>query len=317
MKWLNASSTPALPASAQGSSQKVKRFERWKHACCGAILLIFLAAPAAFGQVNFSQTVSFGDSLTHNDILGFYYGNPQDMYGADPMEAVFRKGAKSGNRLTSYALATMESDHLEAEIGIYLSAVALGKQKKATLFSIEMGGNDILNNIDLLAAYPPGKNTSADHVVNNITQNIKNSWDLLRKSHPKAQLVVWTIPDITLIPQEWQQHTSTETANIRAHLKRANQAIQKLGGSTSVVVLDLYTLIRGFISNPPVIYGRQLLLPPIHSEYDSIFADEIHPTAVTNALTANTIIRQMNKKWRVAISLYTEAQLAKLAHIKP
>ena len=315
MKWLSAASTYELPASKQSPSQKEKRFKRWNHACCAAVLFIFLAVPAAFGQVNFSQVVSFGDSLTNNDILGLYYGNPHDMYGADAMEATFKKGAKSGNRLTTYAVASMESDYLEAEIGIYMVALIFGQQKKATLFCIEIGGNDILNNLNIIKAYPPGKNKSADKVVNNIIQNIRNGFNLLKRSHPKAQFVLWTVPDVTLTPTEWQKNTSTETANIQAHLKRLNLAIQKLGDS-SVVVLDLYTLIQNFVSSPPVIYGQQLLLPPVHSEYDSIFADEIHPTAVSNALIANTIINQMNTKWHVAIASYTEAQLAKLAHIQ-
>jgi len=288
----------------------------------GLLWFIFVAAAlmvsqAAYAGVRLSEVVTFGDSLTNNEFLFLYYGNPKDMYGHDPMDAVFRKGSRSGNHLTSYAVASTESGHLELEIYGYFAALATGRQNKATLFGIETGGNDILNNLDLLGAYAPGQNASADDIVNDIIRNIRNGWSTLKASHPKAQFVFWTIPDVTLIPQAWNNHTSTEVANIRAHLKRVNRSILKLRTSPSVVVLDLYALIRSFVNTPPLIYGHPLLTPPVFGAYDSVFADEIHPTAVTNALIANTIIARINAKWSAAIPFYTESELAGLAHIEP
>ena len=298
------------------SVKKSKSF-RWSPFFSGVFLAAFIASPAAYGQVKFTEMVTFGDSLTHNDLLWAVSGKPRNMYGADPMEAVFRKASQPGSHLTSYAVAGTESGDLELEIIAYIANLTMGEQNKATFFGIETGGNDILNNVNLLGAHAPGRNHSADKVVNNIIQNIRDGFNTLRESHPKAHFVLWTIPDITLTPKEWGNLTRTEVANIRAHLKRVNEAIKKLGNFPSVVVLDLYTLIQNFIKKPPAIFGHQLQLPPVHGEYDAIFADEIHPTAVSNALIANTIIRQINAKWQLTVPSYTKRQLARLAHINP
>lgn len=316
MKRLDTACLPLHGASQQNRIKKVKRFTWLRHGLPAAILLFFFAAPVAYAQVDFSQTVTFGDSLTNNDFLGLVYGNPQDMYGADPMQAVFQKGAKSGDHLTSYAVASATSDYLQAEIDAYQGALLIGEQDKATLISIEIGGDDVLNNLDLLRAYPPGQNKSADNVINNLIRNIRAGFSRLKNLAPNAKFVLWTLPDVTLTPREWQVNTPTETANIRAHLRRVNNAIRQLAHSPSVVVADLYTLLQSLVANPPVYYGQALLPPPTHGEYDAIFADEIHPTAVSNALIANAIIRQMNQKLHSTIFLYKPAQLAYLAHIK-
>src|SRR5512146_1546736 len=55
---------------------------------CFCVLLWTSMASAA---VNLRDVVTFGDSLTDNDLLTFYSGSPQEMYGRDPMHAVFYK----------------------------------------------------------------------------------------------------------------------------------------------------------------------------------------------------------------------------------
>jgi hypothetical protein len=45
------------------------------------------------------------------------------------------------------------------------------------------------------------------------------------------------------------------------------------------------------------------------------FADQIHPTAVSNAFIANKVIYLMNTKWKDYIPSYTNRQVTKLAHI--
>ena len=49
--------------------------------------------------------------------------------------------------------------------------------------------------------------------------------------------------------------------------------------------------------------------------YAGLFADDIHPTAVANALVANEIIDVMNAKWGAGIPRYGDAELAALARI--
>lgn len=278
-------------------------------------ILLLLWAPSVPGAVNLRDVVTFGDSLTDNDLLSLYSGNPQDMYGKDPMHAAFHKASRPGAQLWKYAVASSESDKLEMQVAAYETARFLGTQDKATLFNIEIGGNDILNNIDRLAAHPPGTRKSVDRIVGRIISNIRQSWETLKSSHPKAKFVFWTIPDVTLTPKQWSNLSEVKAENVRAHIQRANRFIRNLGEKPSVVVLDLYKLMRKFIAEPPSYFGHPLIPPPAHGDYDCIFADKIHPTAVSNAVIANEIISLMNSKWKDSIPFYTEPQLARLAHI--
>jgi hypothetical protein len=90
---------------------------------------------------------------------------------------------------------------------------------------------------------------------------------------------------------------------------------EELMRCSNVAVLNLYAAVRKFIAVPPVIFGHPLVLPAASGDYDDLFADELHPTAVTNAILANKIIQVVYQKWDDHIPHYGEAQLAKLAHI--
>jgi phospholipase/lecithinase/hemolysin len=237
------------------------------------------------------------------------------MYGKDPIHAVFSRGAASGNELWEYAVAGSESDHLAIQIGVYEGRRELGLQDKATLFSLEIGGNDIVNNDDLLAAHAPGEDSSADEVMDNIIRNIRNGWKRLRSSHPEAQFVIWTITDTTRAPRLRNSLTREEASNIRAHTQRANAYIRSLGQNAPVLVFDLYAVARRLIAKPPELFGQPLVPPPDYGEYDCLVADKLHPTAVSNAILANSIIAGMNRKWDDRIPRYTNAKLANLAHI--
>jgi lysophospholipase L1-like esterase len=276
---------------------------------------LLLWVPMASGAVNLQDVVTFGDSLTDNDLLGLYSDSPQTLYGRDPMHAVFYKASRRGTELWKYAVAGSESGALEVQVEAYESARLVGLQDKATLFNIEVGGNDILNNIDRLAAFPPGARSSVDRVVDNIISNIRGSWRVLRASHPYAKFIIWTVPDVTQTPDQSSRLSNAKAANVRAHIQRANRSIRSLSSNSSVVVLDLYKIMREFIADPPVFFGNQLIPPPGYGDYDTLFADKIHPTAVSNAIIANRIIELMNSKWRDSIPFYTDRQLARLAHI--
>ncbi len=279
-------------------------------------LLLACTSPAAFCQADFDETVCFGDSLTHNDILWLVYGNPPDLYQADPMEAAYDKGAGSGDNLGSYAIAGSESDDVLIQIDLYLFLNLIFLQPDASLFNFEIGGNDILNNDGLLAANPPGVDPAADAVINNLLDNFEASLRALYASNPRAQFVVWTIPDVVLTPDLFGVYSQTQEENLRAHVERVNRAIRWLGQRYPfIVVLDLYAELQDMAANPPVLFGHQLVGPPSYGDYDHIFADYIHPTAVSNAMIANGIIDGINSKWNDDIPFYTDEELADLAHI--
>lgn len=289
------------------------RFVRFVIGSTAMLLWSFTAT----AQVNFSETVTFGDSLTHNDILGLVYGNPQDMYGADPHEAVWDKAAISGDTLTNYAVAGSESDDLSSQIGLYDFLRLLGSQDDATLVGLEIGGNDVINNINLLKTYAPGENTNADAVIDDLIRNFRNALlDIYSDQKPGTRYVLWTVPDVTWTPRFINTLSEPQKENVRAHLQRVNRLVRGAGKFNFVVVADVYLALQVLAQNPPTIRDQQLQAPPVMGEYDAIFADEIHPTAVSNAILANYMISLINKKWNDNIPQYTEDELAALARIQ-
>ena len=283
----------------------------------GAILfLLFLvpAAPGLRGQADFDYTVTFGDSLTHNDILWMVYGTTRDLYEDDPNEAVFRKGAAAGDSLANYAVAGSTSVHVGWQVDTYLFFEWLGLEDTATLVGFEIGGNDILGADDILKASPPGVDPQADAIIDGLIARIlSNLQALYIDLH--CQILVWTIPDVTQIPDYYGALTPQEIDNLRAHIERANAVIRSLDQYPMVTVADVYQIVQDFIASPPVIQGTPLVPPPQHGDYADLFADEVHPTAVTNALLANEFIQAINAKWHDVIPFYTEQELADLAHI--
>ncbi len=278
-------------------------------------LWVLCAAPApALGQVQWEDTVCFGDSMTHNDLNGIAYENPQTLYGADPMQAAFAKGAQPGDDLHRYAVGGSEADDLELQVSLYLLERLLGEVDEGTLFCIEIGGNDILNNDGILAAHPPGADPVADAVIDNVISELDDSITTLWLSNTSAQFVVWTVPDVTLTPDMWDA-TPQEAANLRAHTERINAYIRSLDQSPTMTCADIDVAIADLIASPPTLFGHPLEAPPSLGAYHRIFADEIHFTAVTNVYMADEIIASVNAKWNAAIPAYTQVEKAHLARI--
>jgi len=282
--------------------------------CTLSILLGLLMAMPARAQADFDYMVTFGDSLTHNDLLWLVYGNPPSLYEDDPNQCVFEKGKASGDELTSYAVGGSEAADVALQVDAYLFLEWLGLESRASIVGYEAGGNDILNNKGILKANAPGSNPSADAVIDNILANLYSSVKEIY-NQLNCQIIIWTIPDVTYTPDLWGQLTQSEIDNLRAHEIRINKKIVRVKNNPLFVVADLYSEMPVMITNPPVIFGHQLNPPPRTGHHDDLFADYIHPTAVTNALIANEIIKMINLKWNDNIPLYDEYELASLAQI--
>ena len=285
-----------------------------RYLLCGLGFGLLASVPAA-AQAELSQVVTFGDSLTHNDLLGFANGVPQDLFGADPMEAVFDQGARAGDRLDNYAIAGSEAAHVQVQIDLYQQFVRFGLQAPATLFHYEVGGNDLLNNVDLLAAHAPGADPAADAVIDGILANMTRDLQELAAGAPAAQFVVWTVPDVTMSPEHWGRFSPAQEANLRAHAERANRRIRRAERDPRVFVFDFYAEGRAMVLDPQVLFGRTINPPPQYGDYDDMFGDSIHPTAVSNASLANAMIAGINAKWNDTIAPYSDEELADLAHI--
>ncbi len=290
-------------------------YRRVSLVCVLSCSFSLLLPSVSFGDVNLREVVCFGDSLTDNQsILPIYKGNPSELYGHDPMELVFDKNRQGGNELSNYAVAGFTSDLVDLEVELYEFNTFFWYQPDATLFQIEMGGNDIMNSDMLLANNAPGESYQADKVINNIINNWKNYLvDLEEDARSDAKAVFWTVPDITMTPEYYGQLTTEQEDNIRQHTERANDFVRSFDHLDSVIVLDLYELITDYVINPPTIGDITLDGPPTYGESDDLFADSIHPTAVSNGLIANELIALMNDKWDAGFEYYSESELLDFA----
>ena len=286
-----------------------------RHAAAGllGLAVLSLTSPqAAAQQLDLEHCICFGDSLTNNDFLGLVYGNPQSLYDKDPFEAMFAKAAPGGATLNSFALAGATSRDLAGQINTYEALEFLFLAPTATLFQIEIGGNDFLDNVQLLGSAAPGQNATADAVVNRVLGRLESALKRLRPRQG-VEMVLWTIPDITITPEWLGRLNATQIANIRAHTKRANDRIRMFRGRPRVAVLDFEKLQVAVVNNPPVIQGNPLIPPPSFGDYDDLHADGVHPTAVANALIANAMIDLLNGKFGTNFPFYSAQELADLA----
>ena len=280
-----------------------------------SLVILGAVAATASAQVDFSEVVTFGDSLTDNDFLGLVYDNPQSLYGMDAMEAVFSRGAVSGDRLTNVALLGASSRELSLQIAQYQKLRAHRQIATATLVSFEIGSNDLLRNIGPLSQFAPGENHSADRVIKRLIGRIQKSLNKLRKLAPEAMFVVWTIPDLTLTPKLYGQLSEAQQANVRAHTQLANAAIEDYSRFDNVLLFDFRAFVSAVVAEPPFILGVPLLPPPTRSEPLALFADEVHPTAVSNGLIANAIMIGLNSRFDAGLVPFSEEELAAFAGI--
>ena len=282
------------------------------------VIAVLASSPGwAYAQVDFSQFVTFGDSLTHNDLLGLISGNPQSLYGADPFEAVFDKGAMAGDELTSFAIGGSESVHVLLQVELFELLRGLRLRPPATLIGFEAGGNDVLNNIDLLSAHAPSEDAAADDVIDSLTANMRRALLRLSNIDPDADFLVWTVPDVTVTPDLIDELTEEEVMNVIAHVDRANAEIRQLDQFESVIVVDLSVVQQQMVERQLMICGQELIGPPEFGDFDHVFDDDIHPTAVGNAIIADLMIFLINMNWDAGIPFYSEEELCGLAHITP
>ncbi|MEW4488183.1 GDSL-type esterase/lipase family protein [Thalassoglobus sp. JC818] len=290
--------------------------------CCTTtiftIALILFGYRATEAQVDTSRSYSFGDSLTDNEFAYLFFPpelnlNPA-IYGADPFEGMFQKAAGQNDILMNFAAAGATSAQVLEVVKGYVAARKADAIPPATLISLEAGGNDFLTteNIFALSSAAPGENVSVDQIVDDIRKNLMSALQMLRKSD-KPQFVLWTVPDVTLIPYVLAFGLSElQTANLRGHIMRLNQFIRAQGNRADIAIHDLASVLLAVSLYPPTVGGIQLDPTPDFGEANDIFADPFHPTAVSNALLANDMIEGLNKNFGDDIPYYTESELADL-----
>jgi len=278
------------------------------------VLLTMATVGVSSAQVDLGRTIAFGDSLTHNDLLPALTGSPTALYGRDPMEAVFVKGTAGNSTLRNYAFAGSRARHLGLQVLVYQLARNRGAVPKGTFFSVEIGGNDLLGNMDLMARNAPGSNGQADSIVDRITRSIAFAYYWLAVTHRDARFVIWTVPDVSRTPEALREgYSAAQLENLRRHAERANVFIRSLDRYSDIAVFDVFALTRDLTINPPTVGGSPLIVPPTYGTLDSVFADERHPSAVANALIANAMIELLNSRFGAGLPGYSEAELAILA----
>lgn len=292
--------------------------------------LVFILTPALTpivtcqAQVDFSQTVSFGDSLTDNDLLYLLFpGTDPSFYGLDPVEAVFEKGAREYDQLTNNAVLGSRSSDVLAQVNQYVADRQAGFLKPATFFSLQAGGNDFLDlennsaNLFLLASARPFTNPDADRITRDLMLNLLKSVFRLQDSD-HVEMTIWTVPDLTKTPYVLSFGLSAnETRNVQRHIRRVNRFIRILNFHPRIAVLDSYSILTSMTWDPPVICGVTIVPTPLFGFHSAQFADPIHPTAVANAMVSNELIELLNDRFDDDIPYYTENELAELALIGP
>ncbi|MAG55285.1 MAG: hypothetical protein CMJ83_03255 [Planctomycetes bacterium] len=275
-----------------------------------ALALLIAPLPA---QLSFRSTVTFGDSLTANSTEEGLPARFARLFGKDPMEAVFDKARGPKDRLKNYAAAGSVASGIPRQFTRYL----LDRQKKqapeATFVSYQTGGNDIMRGLFWMMLGPPGKSRRIDKKLDALIARMRTHIDGAGRTHPKAVILVWTIPDITIAPgATWVGKRRGD--HVRAHITRVNDAIKKEAGHLeNVVLLDLEAIWKKIQKKPPVIMGRSVKMPPASGERDCFFADHLHPSALGNVLLANHIIKLLNRKFGTKIPSYTEREIAVIA----
>ena len=274
----------------------------------------------AWSQVNTRRSVSFGDSLTDNDSLFLLFGTDPLIYGADPFEAVFSQASAPDDTLSNYAVLGSTSADVRDQVFDYAAARLSGGQPSATLISLQAGGNDFLTDEVLLtlATTPPGENDAADALVTQIRRNLFTSLFVLRVLDRRATVVLWTVPDVTLTPYVLSLGLSEQSIqNISLHVERLNKSIRLLGRQRRIAVLDVSRVLTEVSLVPPTIDGITLVPPPALGFAGAVFADPIHPTAVSNGLLANELISTLNEQCRDQIPPLTDAELGQLIWTTP
>lgn len=289
-----------------------------------AVVLIMLSATAnGQAQVDTTQVYTFGDSLTDNEYLYLLFGTPPEIYGADPMQLAFEKAAAPGDQLTNFAVLGSRTNEILGQVKEYHYRSAKGKLPSATLVSLQGGGNDLIDlqnssaNLFLLASAAPGESAAADKIIDDAKRNLLASIQLLQR-RGRPQIVLWTVPDVSLSPYVLSLGFSTEQLdNIRAHNSRLNRSIRNVGRRSNVALLDISKLQRALTLTPPTIQGVVIQPTPAFGFATAQLADPIHPTAVMNCLVANELIFEMNWEFCDNVPYYNELELAEMAGLLP
>ena len=287
------------------------------------LCLLWGASDHGWCQLRTAHTYAFGDSLTDNDLLFLLFGTSPEIYGADPFEAVFLKASKPTDRLNNEALLGSTTADILEQVKDYRQRACSGETARATLASLQGGGNDLLDiendsfNLFLLASAAPGDDPLVDQIVTQARQNLIRSFLILRRTS-RAQILIWTAPDITRTPYVLSfGFTSEQLDHIRAHVRRLNRGLRLLDWLPRVAVVDTETLLTDLALNPPVIMDVPIQPAPAFGFASAQFADPIHPTAVLNAIVANEMIDELNWEFRDRIPRYSELELARLAGLIP
>jgi lysophospholipase L1-like esterase len=271
--------------------------------------------PVEARPVDLRSTVTFGNSLTDNQTLApAYFKRWPWLYGHDPMELVFDKNQAPGDQLVSYAIAGSYANWVAIQAGIYTAANMLGEQPTATFVGLELGGNDLFRAFTRYGARLPGEDEGYDRETDLLAQRFRDLLDQLLSATPDTTpIVLWTLPNIWVTARYFTTMSEAEIASVTGHTDKVNEVVRALGDHPRVALFDVERMMRELATEPPSVGGVQLEPPPANGKPNNVFADAIHPTAVSNAIAANRIVATLNKKFDAEFVGYNEVELAAFA----
>jgi lysophospholipase L1-like esterase len=259
-----------------------------------------------------SAVVSFGASQLDNESL--YAGHPLGaaLYGDDPVE-VLASLADPPGVVWEYAESGAVSADIDGQIASYFRDLAAGAPE-ATVLVLVMGGNDLLDQAEVLAEVAPGESAGVDRAIDGLASRIADRALRLQRALPEARVLVFNLPDLGETPKLARWMSPAQRDRFVQHIDRLNRRLEvALAPAPRVLLADVRGALGELVEAEVLFGGAPLCASPDRGRLDCLFADLLHPTAATNAWLGNALAEQVEAAWGDELGRVSEARLAELA----
>lgn len=261
---------------------------------------------------DWSTVVSFGASQLDNESLYDSHPLGERLYGDDPVEVLTSLASPPG-RVLEYAQSGATSYDIDRQFAAYLRDLA-GGAPEATVLVLVMGGNDLLDQAEVLAEVGPGESARVDRAIDDLARRIADRAARLQRAFPAARVMVFNLPDLSETPKLSRWMTPAQRERFVQHIDRLNRVMaDALAPVPEVLIVDLRGALQELVETEVLFGGEPLAAPPERGRLDCLFADLLHPTAATNAWLGNQLADQVELAWGDALGRVSDEELASLA----
>ena len=196
--------------------------------------------------------------------------------------------------------------------------ISRGEVDTAVIF---IGGNDLIH---ALKSADPMK--ALEGLVSTMASNVETALDAILQAHPRARVVIATVPDLRHLPEfrrplEEGSLASSLVDAYSAALRQYNAQLRMLAlhprRLARVALVDLYfttRLVDAISDEHVVVAGRKVDRIHPSNDLDHFFlADERHIGTVGQALFARMILEALNAKFAARFSSLEEPEILEFA----